>query len=178
LSTARTEAENIYKEVESLWKQVEVAKTVEALPVERASKANETTDNLRKETDAEKKSSLALQQQVELLTGRLEAAKGLALATMKMYVVMLEQFGGSISDMPEEPTAFNLLSWLKAHVEKLPAFVRGAVDFGALAGATNYAKMLGRRGSAHTEGFQKEKLGVRLTLGRLCPACESRSGIL
>jgi hypothetical protein len=62
LSTARTEAENIYKEVESLWKQVEVAKTMEALPVERASKANETTDNLRKETDAEKKSSLALQQ--------------------------------------------------------------------------------------------------------------------
>jgi hypothetical protein len=59
-----------------------------------------------------------------------------------MYVAALGQFGGSTFDKLEEPTAFNLLSWLKAHVEKLPAFVGGLVNFGALAGATNYAKML------------------------------------
>jgi hypothetical protein len=88
------------------------------LAVERLSKANETANNLCKETDAEKKSSLALQRQVELLTGRLVATKGLALATVKMYMAMLGQFSGSTSGMPEEPTAFNLLSWLKTHVEK------------------------------------------------------------
>jgi hypothetical protein len=61
-----------------------------------------------------------LQQHVELLTGRLEAAKGLALAMVKMYMAVLGQFGGNISNMLEEATAFNLLSWPKAHVEKLP----------------------------------------------------------
>jgi hypothetical protein len=37
---------------------------------------------------------------------------------------------------------FSLFTWLKAHLEKLPTFVRGAVNFGALAGATNFSKML------------------------------------
>lgn len=70
----------------------------------------------------------------------------------------LGRFGGSTSDLLEEPTAFNLLSWLKVHVENLHAFVGGTVDFGALAGANNYAKMLARRGCTHTESVQKEKL--------------------
>jgi hypothetical protein len=161
LSTARAE---------SLRKQVEAAKTAEALAVERTSKDNETADNLRKEIDAKKKSSLALQQQVELLTGCLEAVKGLALATVKMYVAVLWQFGGSTSDMPKEPISFSLLSWMKAHLEKFPTFVGGVVDFGALAGATNYAEMLARRGCAHTEGVQKEKLGGPSDLGTTSPS--------
>jgi hypothetical protein len=125
-----------------LKKQVEDAKCAKALAIERALKANETADNLRKELNAEKESGLALQQQVALLMGCLEATKGLGLATVKMYVATLGQLGGSTSDMPEEPIAFSLLSWLKAHVEKLPAFVRDVADFGALLRATNYAKML------------------------------------
>jgi hypothetical protein len=44
-------------------------------------------------------------------------------------------------------------------VEKLPAFVGRTVDFGALAGATNFAKMLAHGGCAHTNGTRKEKLG-------------------
>jgi hypothetical protein len=152
-----------------LQKQVEAAKTAEALAVERASKANETVNNLHKEIDAKKKMSLALQQQVELLTWRLEAAKGLGSATTKMYVAVLGQFGGSTSNMPEEPTAFNLLSWLKAHVEKLPALIGGAADFGALASATNYAKMLARGGCTHTESIKKEKLSGPSDLGVTSP---------
>jgi cell division protein FtsB len=62
LSATRAEAESLRKEADSLWKQIEVVKTVEALAIERASKANETANNLRREIDAEKQSSLALQQ--------------------------------------------------------------------------------------------------------------------
>jgi hypothetical protein len=148
---------------------VEDAKGAEALAIEHALKANETIDNLRKELDAKQESDLALQQQVAILPERLEATKGLGLATTKMYVAALGQFGGSMSDMPKEPTAFNLLSWLKAHVEKLPAFVRGTADFGALAGATNYAKMLVRRGCTHTEFIKKEKLSGPSDLGVTSP---------
>lgn len=115
-------------------------------------KANGVADNLRAELGAEKESSAALQQQNVLLTTRLEAAKDLALATAKAYAAALEQFGGSTSGMPEEPSAFKLLTWLKSHVEKLPWFVRDAVDFGAMAGATTFAKVLARGGCTHTEG--------------------------
>jgi predicted RNase H-like nuclease (RuvC/YqgF family) len=55
LSTAHAEAKNLQKEVESLWKRVEVTKTTEALVVKHTSKANETADNLHKKIDAEKK---------------------------------------------------------------------------------------------------------------------------
>jgi hypothetical protein len=86
-----------------------------------------------------------------------------------MYVAALGQFGGSTFDILEEPTVFNLISWLKAHVEKLLAFVGGAADFGALAGATNYAKMLARGGCTHTEIIKKEKLSDSSSLGATSP---------
>jgi hypothetical protein len=54
---------------------------------------------------------------------------------------------------------------LKAHVEKLSTFVGGAIDFGALAGATNFAKMLARGGCTHTDGIQEEKIGEPSVLG-------------
>jgi hypothetical protein len=47
-----------------------------------------------------------------------------------------------MSSLPSDPSAFNILSWMKANFEKLPDFVGGAVDFGALASATNLSKML------------------------------------
>jgi hypothetical protein len=71
--------------------------------------------------------------------------------------------------MPEEPTTFSLLSWLKTHVEKLPAFVGGAADFGALAGTTNYAKMLARGGCTHIEIIKKENLSGPSDLGATSP---------
>jgi hypothetical protein len=71
--------------------------------------------------------------------------------------------------MPKEPTSFTLLSWLKAHVEKLPDFVGGAVDFGALASAINFAKMLAQGGCTHTESIKKEKLSGPSDLGVTSP---------
>jgi hypothetical protein len=60
--TAYANADNIHAQVETLTKQLEGAKAAEVLAVERAQKANETTDNLRKEVDAENESGAMLQQ--------------------------------------------------------------------------------------------------------------------
>jgi hypothetical protein len=95
----------------------------------------------------------------------LEAAEELGLATARMYEGALGQFSGITSDLPKGPTAFNLLSWLKAHAHKLPSFVGGAIDYGALAGATNYVKMLAHRGCTHSESVQKEKFARPSDLG-------------
>ena len=54
LSATRTDLENLRKEVESLNKEVEGVKAAEQLATERALKAIETADNLRKEVDAER----------------------------------------------------------------------------------------------------------------------------
>ena len=61
-------------------------KAAEQLAAERALKAIETADNLRKEVDAERESSAALKAQVDMLTKRLEDAKAIQLATVELYV--------------------------------------------------------------------------------------------
>jgi prefoldin subunit 5 len=61
LSSTRAEVENLRKEADLLKKQVEDAKGVKALATKPNLKSNETTDNLRKELNAEKESGLALQ---------------------------------------------------------------------------------------------------------------------
>jgi hypothetical protein len=149
----RTEKEKVALEVVELKKQANSSKGAEALTVEHALKVNKTSKNLRRELDAEKQSSLALQQQVNMLSARLKAAEELALATARAYSAILGEFGDNTYALSEEPSAFNLLSWLKAHVEKLPSFVGGAVDCGALARATNFAKMLAHGGCPRAKGI-------------------------
>jgi seryl-tRNA synthetase len=109
LPTTRADAENFRKEAEVLRKQMEDAKSAEAVAVERASKAVETTENLHEEIDVEKKSGLAQQQQVGLLMKRLEASKELGQTMVDLYVAALLQFGSSTSDLPEEPFALSHL---------------------------------------------------------------------
>jgi hypothetical protein len=77
-----------------------------------------------------------------MLTKRLEDAKAIGLVAVELYVGALEQFGGSTSSLPSKPLALNIISWMKANFLKLRDFVGGAVDFGALASATNLSKML------------------------------------
>ena len=146
LSTARTDLENLRKEVESLNKEVEGVKAVEALTGEFTLKAIKTAENLYKEVNAERESSAALKAQVGLLSKCLEDAKEVGLTAAKLYAGTLEQFGGFTSLLPLEPSAFSIFSWMKVDFEKLPAFVGGTVDFGALATATNFAKMLAQDG--------------------------------
>jgi hypothetical protein len=148
-----------------LKKQVEDTQTAETLAAERAWKANKVSEGLHTALDVEKQLSAALQQQHSLLSKRLESLEGLVLLTTEINKASVEKFGGSTSDLPEERSAFNLLSWLKAHVEKIPSFVRGAVDFAALASATNFAKILIREGCTHATGIQDEALGDVSALG-------------
>ena len=79
---------------------------------------------------------------MDMLTKRLEDAKAVGLAVAELYVGALDQFGGSMSSLPSDPSAFNIFSWMKANFRKLPDFIGGAIDFGALASATNFSKML------------------------------------
>ena len=121
---------------------MEHAKATELLASKRSLKAMETTDNLRKEVDVERESSVVLKAQVNLLTQRLEDTKELRVAAAELYAGTLEQFGGSTSALPTEPLTFNIFSWMKANFVKLSDFISGAIDFGALAPTTKFSKIL------------------------------------
>ena len=54
---------------------------------------------------------------------------------------------------------------MKANFVKLPDFIGSAVDFGALASATNLCKMLLQDGCRHIEGMQERDLGGLGELG-------------
>jgi hypothetical protein len=58
--------------------------------------------------------------------------------------------------LPEDPLALNIFTWLKSNLAKLPDFVVGAVDFGALTSATNFSKMLKQDGCSHIEGLMEK----------------------
>ena len=104
-------------------KEVEGAKVAERLAAERALKAIEAGDNLRREVDAERESGVALKAQVDVLSKRLEDAKSIGLVAAELYVGALEKFGGSTPPLPSEPSAFSIFLWLKANFLKLPNFV-------------------------------------------------------
>jgi hypothetical protein len=157
--------ENLRKEVNSLNKEAEGAKAAEQLASERALKAIEMANNLRKEVDAERESIVVLKTQVNLLTKRLEDAKAIGLASAELYVGTLGKFRGSMSSLPFDPLAFNIFYWMKANFLKLPDFVGGAVDFGALASATNLSKMLTQDGCSHFEGVKEKDLEGSVELG-------------
>ena len=142
-----------------LSKEVEGAKAAERLAAERALKAIEAGDNLRRE------SGVALKAQVDVLSKRLEDVKSIGLAVAELYVGALEKFGGSTPPLPSEPSAFSIFSWLKANFMKLPNFVGGAVDFEALASATNLSKMLAQDGCLHTRGVKERDLEGLADLG-------------
>ena len=82
--------EDLQKNVDSLKKEVDGTKATEQLAAERALKAIETADNLRKEVDAERESSAALKVLVDMLTKRLKDTKAVGLAVAELYVGALE----------------------------------------------------------------------------------------
>ena len=110
LHAVQAKLEELQKYIDSLKKEVDGVKAAEQLAAERALKAIETVDNLRKEVDVERESSAALKAQVDMLTKRLEDAKAIGLATAELYAGALEQFRGSTSSMPSEPLEFNIFS--------------------------------------------------------------------
>lgn len=85
--------------------------------------------------------------------------------TAETYKAAIEKYGGATSDLPTEATTFNLLSWLKTHVEKFASVMGGVADFGALAGVTNFAKMLISKGCTHATALEPEALADPSALG-------------
>ena len=100
-----------------------------------------------------------------MLSKRLEDAKSVGLAIAKLYVGALEQFRGSTSLLPSMPSVFNIFSWMKANFLKLPDFVGGAIDFGALASTTNLSKMLAQDGCPHAKDVKERDLEGLADLG-------------
>jgi cell division septum initiation protein DivIVA len=166
----RDNKERAEGEVARLKRQVEEAQMSEILAVERTSKANETCDNLHNALYKEQQSGAALQEQVSLLRKQMEALEGLALITAETYKAAVEKFGGQTSVLPEEASSFNLLTWLKSHIEKVPFFVGGAMDFAALASATNFGKMLMQKGCTHATEVGHESLADASSLGKASDA--------
>jgi hypothetical protein len=61
---------------------------------------------------------------------------------------------------------------MNANFEKLPPFVGGAVDFGALASTTNFAKMPAQDGCKNVEGVKERDLEGPSDLGATFSQCK------
>ena len=120
------------------------------LAVQRAEKAEGIADRLRKELDAERTSAAVLQT-------RMQKAEEEDAAVIGLYSSSLVQFGGSTSAPPTGSDVGASLAWLKSHISMLPDFVGGAVDFGALAAVSSFARLLRRGGCSHAEEVAKEE---------------------
>jgi len=120
------------------------------LALQRAEKAEDIADRLRKELDAERESAATMQT-------RTQKAEAEAADVVGLYTNSLAQFGGSTSAPPPSGDVGASLAWLKSHIHMLPDFVGGAVDFGALAAVSSFARLLRRGGCSHAEGVAKEE---------------------
>ena len=126
------------------------AEKAKDLAVQRAEKAEDIADRLRKELDAERTSAAAVQT-------RMQKAEAEAAAIIGLYSGSLAQFGGSTSAPPTSGDVGVSLAWLRSHISMLPDFVGGAVDFGALAAVNSFARLLRCGGCSHAEAVGKEE---------------------
>ena len=134
------------------------AEKAKDLAVQRAKKAKDIADRLRKELDAERTSAAAVQT-------RMQKAEAEAAAVIGLYSGSLAQFGGSTSAPPPNGDVGASLAWLKSHISMLSDFVGGAVDFGALAAVSSFARLLRRGGCSHAEAVTKEEFASAEDVG-------------
>jgi len=107
--------------------------------------------------------------QLALTTRRLDSVKVVLATTVSQYRATVAGFGGETSAPLEEDSVYALASWLKRHLAKLPDLLNGCTDYGALAGVTNYAKLLVRDGCTHTESIPGGVLPGPEVLGETSP---------
>ena len=134
------------------------AEAARDLAMQRAEKAEDIAERLRKELDAERMSAAELQT-------RMQKAEAEAAAIVGLYADSLAKFGGSTSAPPPGGDVGAALAWLKSHIRMLPDFVGGAVDFGALAAVSSFARLLRREGCSHAEGVAKEEFAAAEDVG-------------
>lgn len=89
---------------------------------EKLAKANELSENLRKEVETERTSGAALQTQVKMLQKRLDNARDAGLAASAIYTDVLKRYGGVAPALPTEPSAFNMMQWMRSSFSRLPDF--------------------------------------------------------
>jgi len=164
VASLRKEKEELELSTVKLRKDPDDAEAAKDLAVQRATKAAEVSDRLREELATERESASSMR-------NRLKEAEVQASAIVGLYRDALGQFGGSTSAPPEGEDVAAILAWLKSHIIKLPDFVGGAVDFGALARVSFFACLLGHGGCTHVESMQKENIASASDVG------ESTSGV-
>lgn len=130
---------------------------MEELALSWLDKAIASNEGLRKEIEAERSLSQALEVQVEVLQKWLEDARAAGVAAAELYQSALASFGGTTSPLPIDASALGVFGWFKENLAKLPDFIRGAMDFGALSCATNLCKTLGRMGCSHFASLKGRK---------------------
>ena len=122
------------REKDGLRADLAKARDAEVLSAEQARRAIELAEGLRRELASEKESAAAVGEQLSLTTRHLDSVKGVLAATVGHYRAIVAEFGGETSSPPEEDSVYNLASWLKRHLAKLPDLLNGCTDYGALAG--------------------------------------------
>lgn len=75
----------------------------------------------------------------------------------ELYQSALAGFGGATSSLPADASALGVFARFKENIAKLPDFVGGAMDFGALSCATNLCKTLEKMGCSHFAGLRNRK---------------------
>lgn len=100
---------------------------------------------------------------------RMDLVRGVLATVVGQYRATISEFRGETSAPPEEDSAYALASWLKRHLAKLSWLINGCTDFGALAGVSNYAKILARNGCTHTESIPEGTLPGLEALGETSP---------
>ena len=159
----KKEKEDAEASVAVLRTSVAEAGRVRDVALQRAEKAEDIAERLRKELDAERTSAAELQT-------RIQKAEAEAAAIVGLYADSLAKFGGSTSAPPPGGDVGAALAWLKSHIRMLPDFVGGAVDFGALAAVSSFARLLRRGGCSHAEGVAKEEFAAAEDVGEGTPS--------
>ena len=154
----KKEKEDAEASVAVLRTSVAEAGRVRDVALQRAEKAEDIAERLRKELDAERTSAAELQT-------RIQKAEAEAAAIVGLYADSLAKFGGSTSAPPPGGDVGAALAWLKSHIRMLPDFVGGAVNFGALAAVSSFAKLLRREGCSHMEEVAKEEFATAEDIG-------------
>ena len=128
------------------------------LVVQRATKAHEISSHILEELEAKHESAASLWDQ-------LKEAELQATLVLGLYRDALGHFGGSTSAPPRCRDFAMSLAWLKFHIIKLPDFIGGAIDFGALVGVSSFGRLLRRDSCNHVESEQKENVASGSNFG-------------
>jgi len=119
--------------------------------------AESRAKDLGEKLESEENNNRTLSAEVKALHGKLDGAASLGLSSAEAYKSALAEFGGVTTALPEDLSASALFGWFKENIAKLPAFVGGAVDYGAMSCGNNLYRLLEKAGCKHIPGVLEAK---------------------